>query len=306
MAIMRQLHRAKRRASNSWRKFRHCILSTKNEKKLFQASHSIVTPFSGFLISDLYFSEEIDFHNFGWLNTKARRITLRRIKARTSPAILYCQADQIESFISNYLPHIRFPFSLITGKWHLPSLKPNESFLELFSNEWLVEWYSQNQVDEESPIHPFPYGVNFENVVTFAGMHIEESVRELKPLIPFSTIHAHMKPEDRIFREGIKTQMQPRKSFDEYLSDLKQHKYVICTPGDRPDTYRHWESIACGAIPITLKGKNFEALFQDSAIYSDNFFVLSPNVLKESNARHREDIVHVDYWKQRIKEALLK
>lgn len=305
MAIKMQLQRVERRANNSFRKMRFRVFSTKNEKRLFRASHSIITPFSGFIISDYYLSEEIDFHNLGWLNTQSRRITLRRVRARTSPAILYCQVDQIESFISNFLPHIRFPFTLITGKWHLPSLKPNTIFLNILANKWLVEWYSQNQVDEKSPIKPFPYGVNFENVITLAEIDFDDRKREINPLVPYSTVHPHMNLEDKKFRENLRIRMRPKKSFSEYLNDLKSHKYVVCTPGDRPDTYRHWESIACGAIPITLDGQNFQALFQNSAIYSNDFSDISPENLILNGVEYMREIATVKYWENKIQEELL-
>jgi len=305
MTIKSKTLRANRRASNSLRKTLYRIFPNAEDEKLIWATQRVVTPFSGFFISDFYLSEEIDFYSLGWLNIRAKRMSKRRLKKRELAAILYCQVDQIENFISNFLPHVRFPFVFITGKWHLPSLKPQDFFQTLLSNEWLVEWYSQNQVMADLPIQPFPYGVNLETVLTFAEIEIEKSERELNLLVPFSTIHSHMTREDKRFREQLKERMQPKKLFLEYLIDLKNHKYVVCSPGDRMDTYRHWETIVCGGIPITLDSHNLHNLFQDSAVYCDDFSDISLDSLQLNGARNRREIASVEYWRSKIEDVLI-
>jgi hypothetical protein len=37
---------------------------------------------------------------------------------------------------------------------------------------------------------------------------------------------------------------------DKYYEEISNYKYVISPHGDRPDCYRHWESIGLGAVPI--------------------------------------------------------
>ncbi len=45
----------------------------------------------------------------------------------------------------------------------------------------------------------------------------------------------------------------PKCNYSDYVSHLQRSKFVICPPGNGPDTHRLWETLAAGAIPIVLK-----------------------------------------------------
>jgi hypothetical protein len=44
----------------------------------------------------------------------------------------------------------------------------------------------------------------------------------------------------------------PKLNYAEYVNALSLSKYVICPPGNGPDTHRLWETLAAGAIPIVI------------------------------------------------------
>lgn len=91
--------------------------------------------------------------------------------------------------------------------------------------------------------------------------------------------------------------MQPKKDYGNYKKDLENHKYVICTPGDRPDTYRLWETLACGAIPICIDNSKTRELLGVNAVYVDNFSPLSVENALDSKIQGNPMLAQVSYWK---------
>ena len=264
------------------------------------SAHTIVTPYTGFVISDYYYSKEIDEYHFQWLNPKALKINLERCGNLKEKSVIYCQADQLEKFIEKYLSLIKVPFILITGKWHFPGVENENVAKRMLENPFLVAWFSQNQIFEDLSIHPFPFGVQIEKSRAFARTKNPSKNRVEAPLIPFSTIHDHTPEKYRKFRVELQSRMKELKSFKEYQLDLKLHKYVVCTPGDRPDTHRHWEALASGAIPILVDQANFKNLFGESALYVRDFGDESIEVALRSEHRLNSDLIKVSYWKEKV------
>ena len=266
----------------------------------YSAAHEIVTPFSGFLIADYYYANEIDQYRIRWLNPRALRINLERCKHLKEKSIIYCQSDQLEKFAERYLPLIKVPFILVTGKWHYPGIENENLAKRVLENSYLVAWFSQNQIFADLEIHPFPYGVQIEKARVFTRkMDIKKNHLD-EPLIPFSTIHDHTPPKYQKFRVELKSRMNELKPFDDYLQDLKMHKYVICTPGDRPDTYRHWETLASGAIPVLVDQASFQKLFGESALYVEDFSQNSIELVLTMKHQMNSDLVKVSYWKEKV------
>jgi hypothetical protein len=54
----------------------------------------------------------------------------------------------------------------------------------------------------------------------------------------------------------------PKCNYNEYVLYLQRSKFVICPPGNGPDTHRLWETLAAGAIPIVIKDKFIEQLIR--------------------------------------------
>lgn len=73
--------------------------------------------------------------------------------------MLFVQVNQLDDFCWNVLPQILGPFTLITGKWHLPALQKSEYVTTILASRHLNRWYSPSQVFDDLPILPFPFGV---------------------------------------------------------------------------------------------------------------------------------------------------
>jgi hypothetical protein len=114
-----------------------------------------------------------------------------------------------------------------------------------------------------------------------------------------------MPPEARAHREQLVERMSPKKALAEYKKDLKSHSFVFCTPGDRPDTYRIWESLACGATPVCLNENVFIDLLGNCAIYVDDF---SNKSLSITNTKPNKNVLHIHklaHWENEISSDLI-
>ena len=60
--------------------------------------------------------------------------------------------------------------------------------------------------------------------------------------------------------DWVTTHENPDVSYGEYLSELSQHRFVACPPGNGVDCYRILESIYLGAIPIVEDGPTMKYL----------------------------------------------
>jgi len=302
--ISRLFRTATIRFLNLIQKIVRTIYRSKENKLLFINAHKIITPFSGFFISNLYLSEEIDFHRLGWINKKSKRLNLMRIKLRKKPAVIYCQVDQLEQFNRKFLHRINFNFILITGKWHLPSIEPSDAVRSILKSAKLLVWYSQNQIFDHLNIKHFPYGVNFFTLNSLCKTKKISGQRDVTPLIPYSTIHPHMTVNPKHPRRLLENFMEAPKSLENYLLDLQSHEYVVCTPGDRPDTYRHWETVVSGAIPMCEDISMFRELFINRACYLSDFSHESVFSDKPIMSNFNKNVALVGYWKQIMDESL--
>lgn len=269
-----------------------------------EAAHHVATPFMGFVLSDYYLSEEIDELGLGFLNPRSRRLS-HRIATRIRPSSsIYCQVDQLEVFADRHLPRLRGPFVLITGKWHLPALDMSPACQTILASRLLIAWYSQNQV-YDVPIRPFPYGVNLATAPAIVERIRRPRSKERRIFVPFATMHPHLTGIARTTRLALTSSMSPALPLPEYLDAIASSRFVISPPGDRPDTYRHWEAIALGAVPVSVLADPFRDLFGDALLFSDDLTLQAHGAIDESAAQPNPALATVQHWRTLVSASRL-
>lgn len=270
-----------------------------------EAANVVVTPYAPYILCDYYLSSEIQREAVTWLNPAARPLSKGRIRALQGGEVLFVQVDQLTEFARRFLPRARAPFVLITGKWHLPGLRLTRDVHRILESPLLLAWYSQNQVYEDIPIEPFPYGVHLETapeILTRMESAVPTSQRA-GVLVPFSTVHEHLLDAPRAIRESLKESMAPRVPFSEYLDNVSRSQIVVCPPGDRPDTYRHWETVALGAIPASSITPLFRQLFGNSILLVDNLVEIAQRGWSEPLPEPQPQIATLGYWRGKLGRA---
>jgi len=271
------------------------------------AARELVTPFTGFVLSDAFLSSEVEKYGLEDLNPRSRNLAHTTDFQGIKTA--YVQVDQLEVFQARILPKMQESFTLITGKWHLPGLKMSQAVEKVLGNPLVTAWFSQNQIYADLPIFPFPYGINLSSAPLVLWLRTR---RLFSPggdrqgvFVPNAAIYTegHSPREAHEERIVLEPLMRERMRFPKYLSEILAHKYVACPPGDRYDTYRHWETIALGAIPITTFPEKFRDLFEDAVLETDNIASAVRSIGKFPAVRPKPNLATVRYWEKRLADV---
>ena len=262
-------------------------------------SQKLVTPFTPFVMADAFLASEIDRYGLRGLNPRSVDLSQSDLAAAGPNPVVFVQVDQLDDFCRDVLPKIVGQFILITGKWHLPALQRGDSVTTILASPHLKRWYSQNQVFEDLPISPFPYGVNL-----WSAPHVYWRMRLQRVLglgrsgvfVPHVAIHEHLDGVALEARRQLEGVMGPRLKLTTYLNRILRHKFVISPPGDRLDTYRHWESVALGAIPVSNIPRTSRPLFASGMFHVDDWKQLEASPTRGS--RPQPHLATVRHWRK--------
>lgn len=277
-------------------------LTLGNRQETRLASLELVTPFTGFILSHFYLSKEIELCGLTWLNPSARRISKRLATRIEHGDIIYCQVDQLPEFVQHILPRIRARFVLITGKWQLPALSDGDYIDQILKSPELICWFSQNQTLPRKNIRAFPYGIHLENAPAVARRAAcsNRIQKELTVFVPYASVHAHLDQSTKAVRRGLTPYMSSREPTSDYLEKVAASYFVISPPGDRVDTYRHWEIIALGSIPVCRESVPLRLLLGSAALYCDDFSDFIRRQPQDFVCNPNPNLATVEYWKQAI------
>jgi hypothetical protein len=194
-------------------------------------------------------------------------------------------------------------FVLVTSKWHLPGLAETGAAKKILRSPHLLIWYSTNQVFSSLGIRPFPYGVSHEAAwQIWRRMVLPRLARRRSGiLIPNATQHPHLSGRPLAIRKSLAPMMEPQVSLPRYLAAMGRSLYVISPPGDRPDTYRHWEALAMGAAPILVVEPFLQDLLGRHAVFCDDLLDACQGRIELGKTRPAPSLATLAYWKARIK-----
>jgi hypothetical protein len=89
--------------------------------------------------------------------------------------------------------------------------------------------------------------------------------------------------------------------FNEYITNMSKHKFVISPPGNGIDCHRTWEALYVGCIPIVIRN-NIYNNWNLPIIQIDNYSEITHDLLKNyCTSTFDIKTLTIDYWKQQIK-----
>ena len=184
--------------------------------------------------------------------------------------ILFIKTDYIPQFKFSLLPHIGFPFKIITHNSDLPI---TEKHIDLLNHPLLIKWYGMNCHITHKNLTPIPIGIaNAEwphgNISILQQIITENIIKSnliycnydptTNPSVRYPLIE-QLKLNKNIVLDFVK------KSYEDYLRTVSTYKYIISPEGNSVDCHRIWEAIYLGVIPIVKKHKALET-FEDLPI----------------------------------------
>ena len=288
--------------------------------------YTIINPLSSYFICDHYVSTEIfpgkPKSNY-WSNENARKfikgnnlLENKNYNQVKKYDIIQCQVDHLNDFIDNILPKIEQKFILITSQCHYDQITKKhhgKSCDEIFRNKKIILWISQNPIFKDKEKYmAFPYGIFPERVIEY---HKFIKKNKIVKNINVSNLYATSKnpriKEDNIRKKydilGVKS--GPRLKYDEYLKKILSSEFLISTPGDREDCYRHYEAIGLETIPISNISRNYYDIFGESMYITDEENVYKIAKSKKCDKKYvkpNKNIIYLDYWKKKIDDRIQK
>ena len=195
---------------------------------------------------------------------------------------------------------------LISGKWQLPKVRHGSFVGELLRSEKVGAWFSHNSNVDHPKRRPFPYGVchlTASDVLDEAGAPAPD--RKDGIYFGYVGVHEHLTPEAREARLSFKERMDSMRPLPEYLRRMHSYRFVASPQGDRPETYRHWEAIALGSVPISdAPRQSFEPLFGASMIYLERMRdILELDPASLDSVQPNPTLAGCAYWAERLEQV---
>ncbi len=151
----------------------------------------------------------------------------------------------------------------------------------------------------------FPFGILSNH---WTGLHRSEksTYRENRVLVAFNRVTYHFRNQ---YWANICQSMPDLVDarfpvdYNEFYELLWKYKYVAAPRGNGIDTYRNYEALHCGAIPIVMpnlvnKLSPFQKIFATT-----NFAISQESFQKQiSNLKYVDnELLHCDYWYKQLK-----
>lgn len=185
----------------------------------------------------------------------------------------------------------------------------------------LVKWFSQNVDVFHDKLESIPIGL--ENSMWFPEIEKEKKLMEISKVqktfknLLYINHNINTNPDERaspyeIFKNFEWATLKygsNGSNFDEYLTDLHSHKFVLCPSGNGIDTHRTWEVLYIGGIPIEKNNRN-NAFYKDLPIcFVDEWRDITEDFLNSEFDRIRSkcwnlEKLDFDFWKTKINNTL--
>lgn len=102
-------------------------------------------------------------------------------------------------------------------------------------------------------------------------------------------------------------------TWNNYYNNISQSKFMICPRGCALDTYRMWDCIYLGCIPIVVKYDGYKQFEDLPILYVDSwkdYLLLTENVLEKKwdemvDFKFNYDKLKFSYWKSKIENTVI-
>jgi len=272
----------------------------------------IVNPFTPLLLCDHHYGGSDDV--FGSIQPGAE-VAIKPLIAGNADKIEPCDivcvnSNVFDSFVADVLPLIRANIILFTHRWCQPQVYKSAASDTVRSSPLIYHWFAQNPVyPEDDRYSAFPYGIrngmleDFSNaLLAYHDRHETQKNTTVEHLHLSSSHPSRKKLIDAGLVRG-RRQMHGSK----YYTRIGGAKFLISPRGDRPDTYRHWEAIGLGAIPIANIDRSLYApLFGDDMMYvNDTTTMLNmldqPGALESKYHVPQSGRISTMFWARRVR-----
>jgi len=248
-------------------------------------------------------------HNEILYNNKRERILPEDI---LDGSIIYVfKKKSLDYFFKNIHPLMESKYVLLTymckGTGYLGKYYP-------FINDPKVLGWMGHMHDEKFIQHPkfhvLPLGVTSSGTKTLVCIKNRPSIeKEFLAYLNLRMTHSERKKLYQEFKDLPFIEFSVRKKLPNFLTDLKKSKFVFSPRGKNFDSFRTWETLLLGSIPI-IKRDPFSYLYEDlPVLIVDDYSEITEEFLltkyeEMSEKTYNFDKLYINYWREYMFEFL--
>ena len=222
-------------------------------------------------------------------------------------------------FFRNINKHIEHPYILVTAGEYFDRVV--EKVLRFLDDEKVIAWYTIHPHKKSHPkLHPIPLGI----LQLFSNHEFREEQTELfaklrqqpKEDLLYMNFRGGTTPPIRADRDIVYDlfkdspfcyKAQPQ-SFLKYMKEMATFRFVLSPMGTGPDTYRTWEALLVGSIPI-VKTSHLDELYANLPVLTVNEWdEITPEFLEEkwkefTTKKFNIEKLCIEYWWNQIEHT---
>ena len=223
----------------------------------------------------------------------------------------------IRRFMREVHPFITQPYVMVTAGDYKD--KMNNNYLKYLNDDNIIAWFCVHPCQKTHPkYYQLPLGI-FQKKLYYDRR--EELTRQFalwrtmpkeKLLCSNFGLRTRTKPKRddlyELFKDAEFCYKAPKRSFLEYMAEMAQFKFVLSPSGVAPDTYRTWEALLVGCIPI-LESCYLDELYADlPVLIIDNWNDITPEFLEMkyqeiTSKKYNIDKLFMEYWWEKIEHV---
>jgi len=166
--------------------------------------------------------------------------------------------------------------------------------------------HAVNAVYNNDRIHPFPIGLQREiggedNRMQIMEEELHRRVKPTKLLYINCGLGAERNQEERAYLPNFarfewatcrfekNSKFFPHSRYREFLTEMRDHKFVVCPKGHGMDCHRNWESLYLRRVPVFKDHPYFRVLMKDyPVLFVNEWSDITPRLLVENDHLFRK------------------
>ena len=217
-------------------------------------------------------------------------LDVKKVKNHNS---IFVKPNFLDMFFKYLFPWIKRKFYLYTGA---SDYSIDDKYLKYIQNVKIIKWIGQNITLTHEKVIKIPIGFP-----TNAGQNVELLNRLKRRRIKYEDKECRFlityMEETSEKRKNLMSQFKtkdwvtiaPKCDFETYMDHINKNKFVCCPRGNGIDTYRFWECIYMGSVPIVESSPLDDLYSKVNCIIVDSFSQLKKEQL--DNFKYNNDLM---------------
>ncbi|MBA2306604.1 hypothetical protein H0W26_00510 [Candidatus Dependentiae bacterium] len=242
--------------------------------------------------------------------TSAKGVTFNPAKVQPGDCIF---VRKVDLFFKELHPHITHPYILVTHGEHLEAVK--EYQLAYLNDPLVIAWFGIHPCEKTHPKYtPIPLGIlqdprYYKKKDYLHALFTELRESTQKQHLVYMNFADEQKPE----RKKLKQQLvgKPyckrgaRQPFIQYLKEMAECTFTLAPGGLGPDSYRVWEALLVGSIPI-IRSSSIDPLLKGLPVlvvskWSDiTEEFLQQKYQEITSKKYSIKRLYMEYWLEKI------